>query len=41
MKMEFTMATPRDGVIEDVRCGAGKPVGAGQTVFAFGTPRWA
>jgi urea carboxylase len=39
MKMEFTIAAPHDGVVADIRCAAGKPVAAGQTVIVLGTPR--
>jgi urea carboxylase len=39
MKMEFTIASPQDGVVADVRCAAGKPVAAGQTVIVLGSPR--
>jgi urea carboxylase len=38
MKMEFTIGAPHDGVVAEVRCAAGKPVAAGQTVIVLGTP---
>ena len=37
MKMEFAVAAPVDGVVEQVYCQPGQPVGTGQTLLALRT----